>query len=94
MTDPVLFKAALADACKEFNGEVEKFTKTRFWRRIESTAPVALVSMMAVTGALLGAVAPQKTFWRIGLPLGSAAIQVYRSCWISRSPRRKEPSIR
>src|SRR6185312_12949797 len=79
MTDSVLFKAALDDACKEFNDEVEKFTKTRFWRRIESTAPVALVSMMAVAGALVGAIAPQKTFWRIGLPLGSASIQIYRA---------------
>ena len=79
MTDPVLFNAALTDVCKEFNDEVEKFTKTRFWRMIESTAPVALVSMMAVAGALVGAVAPQKTFWRIGLPLGSATIQVYRA---------------
>jgi hypothetical protein len=79
MTDPDLYKAALIDACKGFNDEVEKFTKTRFWRRIESTAPVALASMMAVAGALVGAIAPQQTLWRIGLPLGSASIQIYRA---------------
>jgi hypothetical protein len=79
ITDPVLLKAALADVCKDFNNEVEKFTKTRFWRKVESTAPVALASLMAVTGTVLGVAAPQKTFWRLALPLGSVAIHVYRA---------------
>jgi hypothetical protein len=35
--------------------------------------------MMAVAAALVGVIAPQETFWRIGLLLGSASIQIYRA---------------
>jgi hypothetical protein len=79
ITDPAAFRDALVDVCRDFNNEVEKFAKTRFWRGVESVAPVALVSMMSVAGALAGVLAPQQTIWRLGLPIGSAAFQLYRA---------------
>ena len=76
--DAKLFQEALTGICGDFNREVEKFGKSRLWRSLERTAPVALATLMSAAAGVVGAVSPKNANWVVGLTIGSVIVQAYQ----------------